>query len=168
MRSRENPLRRVSEHDVNVAIRRTHTASIYVHGPWAPESRDERRETRRDAANRIPRVSRLRLDVNHASSGPTHAYVSLKRPVSHSSRRASLQSECSSRLRPQFGRNFAGRILTLFFSSAKATRRDAAPFYQRPAKAGLPPAHAFLILDIHVWRTRHYAHWWWFPTAYAR
>lgn len=80
------------------------------------ETRGERRdETRRDAANRIPRVSRLRLDVNHASSGPTHAYVSLKQPVSHSSRRASLQSECSSRLRPEFGRNFVGQILTLLF-----------------------------------------------------
>lgn len=99
------------------------------------ETRGERRdETRRDAANRIPRVSRLRLDVNHA--GPTHAYVSLKQPVSHSSRRASLRSEYSSRLRPQFRRNFVGRVLTLFF--LPQTRRDATrPFYRR-AKTDLP------------------------------
>jgi len=119
---------------------------IYVYGSWTRdhETRGER-DTRRDTANRIPRVSRLRLDVNHTSSGPTHAYVSLKQPVSHSSRRASLRSGCSSRLRPHFGRNFVGRVLTLFFFR----ERDAYDRFISVLKTDLPSfvtnswSHAF-------------------------
>lgn len=93
---------------------RSRCAHTWVHGARDHEAMrcDVRRgAARRGEASRIPRVSRLSLDVNHASSGPTHAYVSLKRPVSRSSRRIPpVWAFVSITSRKRFGRNFVGRI----------------------------------------------------------
>lgn len=137
----------------------------YVHGSWARDHK--RQETRRDETRRIV----FRGSHGSASTWIMPVPVRPTRTCPWNSRSrarldASLRPECSSRLRPQFGRNFVRRVLTLFFSSANTTRR-VRPFYQR-AKAGLPSLSpirsrwpAFLILDIYVWQTisRYYVHW---------
>lgn len=126
MRSCENRLRRARDARSVNAARYVAPTSLDIrarilNGGIARDGtrRDERRG---EAASRIPRVSRLSLDVNHASSGPTHAYVSLKQSVSRSSRRiptlrVSITAAASL---DEFSRFFsglstkAGRVLSVY------------------------------------------------------
>lgn len=135
--------------------------------PWAPESRDERGE-RRDETRRI---------VFRGSHGSGSTWI-MPVPV-RPTRTCPWNSRSRTRLDAHpsglsahldYGRSLGGispdEFSRFFFREGDATR----PFYQPKRvfrRSSLLHTHACLILDIHIWQTRHYAHWWWFPTAYA-
>jgi len=138
MRSRENPLRRVSEHDVNAAIRCTHTASIY--GARDRETRGERRdETRRGESYSAGLTAQARRESCQFRSDPR-----VRVPETAGLALVSTRiSRLSARL--DYGHSLGGISsdgFSRFFSSANATR----PFYQR-AKTDLPFVRSPFVAD---------------------
>lgn len=136
----------------------------------ARETRDERRETRRDETRRgesysagltaqarrescqfrsdprvrVPETAGLALVSTRIP--PVWVFISITAAVWEEFRRTNSHA---------------------FFSSAKATRRRFISVLKR-SLAIRSRWHTFLILDIHVWQTRCYAYWWRFFITNAR